>query len=159
MSVATPTGPLARPAKTAIALELFLALGALGGGAALMLGPHGQIIPLPLSSLAGSPFADYFVPGLVLFLVIGGGPLAAAVLTWRRHRLAPFLTCAVGGALLVWLAVEIAIVGYSNQPPLQALYLALGTVILLVGLGWLKQTKRGGRRDGQGLLPMGGTPL
>jgi hypothetical protein len=50
-------------AKKAIALELFLALGALGGGAALMLGPRGQIIPLPLSALAGSPFADYFGPG------------------------------------------------------------------------------------------------
>lgn len=60
MSVATPPEPLARLAKTAIALEveLFLALGALGGGAALMLGPRGQIIPLPLSTLAGSPFAD-----------------------------------------------------------------------------------------------------
>ena len=141
MSVAKIREPLARLAKTAIALELVLAIGALGGGAALMLGPRGQIIPLPLSALAGSPFADYFVPGAILFLVIGGGPLVAAVLAWQRHQLAPFLTCAVAGALLAWLAVEIAIVGYSNEPPLQALYLALGTVILLVGLRWLKRTK------------------
>lgn len=63
MSVAKPPEPLVRLAKKAIALELFLALGALGGGAALMLGPRGQIIPLPLSALAGSPFADYFGPG------------------------------------------------------------------------------------------------
>ncbi len=108
-----------------------------------MLGPRAQIIPLPMSALAGSPFADYFVSGAILFLVIGGGPLAAAVLTWRRHQPAPLLACAVGGALLVWLAVEIAILGYGNEPPLQALYLALGTVILLVGLGWLNQTKAG----------------
>lgn len=121
MSVAKPPRSHARLAKIAIALEVFLALGALGGGGALMLGPRGQIIPLPLSALGGSSFADYFVPGMILFLVIGFGPLAAAVLTWRRHRLAPFLACAVGGALLVWLAVEIAIVGYSNEPPLQAL--------------------------------------
>jgi hypothetical protein len=127
---------------TAIALEVFLALGALGGGGALLIGPRGQIIPLPLSALAGSPFADYFVPGAILFLVIGIGPLAAAVLTWRRHRLAPHLACAVGGALLIWLAVEIAIVGYSGQPPLQALYLALGTAIVLVGLAWLVQARR-----------------
>jgi uncharacterized membrane protein len=43
-------------------------------------------------------------------------------------------------ALLVWLAVEIAIVGYSNDPPLQPVYLGLGVVILLVGAGWLRQT-------------------
>jgi hypothetical protein len=141
MLVAKHPGPLARLAKTAIALEVFLALGALGGGAALMLGPRGQIIPLPLSALAGSPFVDYFVPGAILFLVIGLGPLAAAVLARRRHRLAPLLACAAGGALLTWLAVEIAIVGYSNEPPLQAFYLALGMVLVLVGLGWLRQTK------------------
>jgi high-affinity Fe2+/Pb2+ permease len=42
--------------------------------------------------------------------------------------------------LLVWIAVEIAIVGYSNQPPLQAFYLALGIVIMLVGIAWLLRT-------------------
>jgi len=126
-------------ARAAIALELFLAVGALGGGAALMLGPRGQILRMPLSALAGSPFNDYFVPGAILFVVIGCGPLAAAFLTWRRHRLAPLLACAVGAALLIWIAVEIAIIGYSNEPPLQALYLALGAAILGVGLGWWRQ--------------------
>ena len=59
----TPPGPLTSWAKIAIALEVFLAIGALGGGAALLLGPRGQIIPLPLSALDGSPFADYSVLG------------------------------------------------------------------------------------------------
>lgn len=81
----------------------------------------------------------------VVYLLVGVkyglGPLAAAVLTWRRHRLAPLLACATGGALIVWVAVEIAIVGYSNEPPLQALYLALGVVIVLVGVRWLRQTR------------------
>jgi hypothetical protein len=34
------------------------------------------------------------------------------------------------------MAVEIAIVGYSNSPPLQPFYLLLGAVITGVGLGW-----------------------
>ena len=137
----TPREPLTPTARIAIALEVFLAIGALVGGAALLLGPRGEILPLPVSALAGSPFADYSVPGAILFIVIGLGPLAAAVLTWRRHRLAPLLACATGGALIIWLAVEIAIVGYSNKPPLQALYLALGVVIVLVGVRWLRQTR------------------
>jgi hypothetical protein len=137
----TPPGPVTSWARIAIALEVFLAIGALGGKAALLLGPRGEIIPLPLSALDGSPFADYSVPGAILFLVIGIGPLAAAALTWRRHRLAPLLACATGEALIVWLAVEIAIVGYTNRPPLQAFYLALGVAIVLVGLCWLRHTK------------------
>jgi hypothetical protein len=44
---------------------------------------------------------------------------------------------AVGGALLVWLFVEIAVVGYADDPPLQAVYLGLGVVISLLGLTWM----------------------
>ena len=123
-------------AWTAIVLDLLLGTGALGGGAALMLGPRGEILPLPVSALAGSPFPDYRLPGAILFTVIGLGPLAAATLIGRRHRAAPLVTTLVGVALLTWMAVEIAIVGYTNSPPLQAIYIALGVLIVLVGVRW-----------------------
>lgn len=97
------TAPLGRWATAAIGLEVLLGVGAVGGGIALMAGPNGAILPLPVSALAGSPFTDYFVPGAILFTVLGLGPLAAAALAWRLHPLAPFLSFAVGGALLVWL--------------------------------------------------------
>jgi len=119
-----------------MALELFLGAGALGGGVALMLGPHGEIIPLPLSLLRGSPFDTYFWPGFILASVLGLGSVAAAALVWRRHPLAPFTAVTLGGALLIWMAVEIAIVGYSNHPPLQPAYVLLGVVLTAVGLGW-----------------------
>jgi hypothetical protein len=41
-------------------------------------------------------------------------------------------------ALLIWVAVEIAIIGYSNEPPLQAIYLTLGTAITLGAIGWVR---------------------
>jgi hypothetical protein len=119
-----------------VALEVFLSVGALGGGGALMLGSRGEIIPLPLSALHGSPFETYFGPGLILFWALGLGPLAAALLAWRRHPLAPIAALGVGIALLIWMAVEIAIIGYRNNPPLQAFYALLGAVITGVGLGW-----------------------
>jgi hypothetical protein len=120
-----------------VSLEVFLSVGALGGGLALMLGSRGEIIPLPLSALSGSPFETYFAPGLILFCALGLGPLAAALLAWRRNPLAPMATLGVGVALLIWMAVQIGIVGYSNSPPLQPFYLLLGVVITGVGLGWL----------------------
>jgi len=126
-----------RFAKATLVLELLLSFGALGGGLVLMVAPRGEIMPLPLTALAGSPFDTYFVPGLILFGVLGLGPLVAAVLTWTRHPLAPVAALAVGAALLIWVAVEVAIIGYSNEPPLQALYAVLGVVILLVAVGWL----------------------
>ncbi len=125
-----------RWAVAAIALEIFLGVGALGGGIALMAGPNGEILPLPVSALAGSPFANYFAPGAILFTILGIGPLGAAVFAWRRHPIAPLLAIATGGALVIWLAVQVAIVGYSNDPPLQAFYLTLGVVLTLVGVRW-----------------------
>lgn len=130
-----------RLAKAAGALEVFLSVGALGGGVALVLGSRGEIIPLPLSALKGSPFETYFVPGLILFGVIGLGPLLAALLVWLRHPLAPLATVVTGVVLLTWLAVEIAIIGYTNDPPLQPFYLLLGAAITVIGLGWQAETR------------------
>jgi hypothetical protein len=129
--------PLSRVAKGALALEVVLGIGALAGGLILMLAPRGEILPLPLSALAGSPFDTYFVPGLILFAVLGFGPLVAARLAWLRHPLAPTAAFIVGAGLLIWVAVEIAIIGYSNEPPLQAIYGVLGVAILLVAIRWL----------------------
>ena len=128
--------PLSRLAKGALALEVLLSIGALGGGLILMLAPRGEILPLPLSALTGSPFDTYFVPGLILFSVIGLGPLVAARLAWMRHPVAPVAAFVVGAGLLIWVAVEVAIIGYSNEPPLQAIYGILGVAILLVAVRW-----------------------
>ena len=67
-------------------------------------------MPLPLSALAGSPFDTYLVPGLILFGVLGLGPLVAARLAWLRHPLAPTAALVVGVGLLIWVAVEVAII-------------------------------------------------
>jgi len=142
LAPATAARPIGGLGKASIALELVLGIGAIGGGIALMMGPHGEVIPLPLAALAGSPFATYFIPGAILFAVLGIGPLVAAVLAHRRNPWAPFLTLAVGAALIIWITVEIAIVGYSNKPPLQALYLGLGVVITMVGLAWIRASPR-----------------
>jgi hypothetical protein len=140
MMTTEPHGPaLSRLAKASIALEVLLGVGALGGGLVLIVAPRGEIMPLPLSALAGSPFDTYLGPGLILFTVLGLGPLVAARLAWGCHALAPYAAFVVGTVLLIWVAVEIAIIGYSNEPPLQAIYLVMGAAITFVGLGWLAE--------------------
>lgn len=128
-------GAESRPGRDLLAagLEVILAIGALGGGMALMLGPRGEVIPLQVSALAGSPFDSYFIPGLILFTVLGVAPLVVALLAWSGSRWSPLATLGVGVALLIWIVVEISMVGYTNSPPLQVIYLALGTVIAALG--------------------------
>jgi hypothetical protein len=140
MKLARANRPLTRFAAASLVLEVVLSIGALGGGLVLIVAPRGEIMPLPLAALAGSPFETYLGPGLILFTVLGIGPLVAARLAWTRHPLAPVAAFVVGAALLIWVVVEIAIIGYSNEPPLQMIYLVLGAVIAAVALGWLAQT-------------------
>ena len=142
MRFMSAAAPLGRFAKASIVLEVLLGVGAIAGGLALIVGPRGEVIPLPLSALAGSPFETYLGPGLVLFTVLGLGPLVAAWLALTRHPLAAFAAFSVGVALLIWVAVEIAIIGYSNEPPLQAIYVVMGAVITVVAVGWLAEVGR-----------------
>lgn len=55
-----------------LALLSFLGLSAFGGGGTLIISPSGKLLGgLPLSILENSPFDDFLIPGIILFLVLG----------------------------------------------------------------------------------------
>ena len=110
----------------------FLGVSALAGGGQFLLDPSGGIIGTPTAALAGSPFADYLVPGLVLFVVLGLYPLLVAYGLWRRRGWAWPAVLSVGVATVVWIAVQGAIIGFGHW--LQWLYLLLGLAIVALAL-------------------------
>lgn len=133
------------PASLLVGLLLLQAAGALAGGAALMASPQGGVIKLPLSDLRGSPFDDFFIPGLILFVVLGLAPLLVAVALLRQPGSAaleaanPFRrqywgwTAAgvIGVALVVWIAVQVTIIPFSF---LQPFYAAIGLAVIALTL-------------------------
>lgn len=109
-------------------LLLLLAINAFGGGYYGMSGAEG----IPTAWLSGSPFPDYFIPGLFLFAVVGGSSLLASVLVFRNHPLARKAAMACGILVLCWLVVQVAIIGYvSWMQPATAI---TATLILLLSL-------------------------
>lgn len=116
------------------ALVAFQGLSGTAGGFGLIADPTGRAIGLDPAWLDGSPFSDYFVPGVILLVVLGIGPLLAAMGILRRLAWAWPASLLVGAALIVWIVVEVAIVGYIAQPPLQAIYGAIGAAIVGVAL-------------------------
>jgi len=62
----------------------FLGLGALGGGGALIISPSGKLLGMPLSMLAESPFNSFFMPGIILFLVLGLIPLCLIIALLKK---------------------------------------------------------------------------
>lgn len=117
-----------------MAALLFQGLSGVAGGIGLVGDPSGQSIGIPLSWLAGSPFDTYFIPGLILLTVLGLFPLVVLYGLWTRRYWGWIGALLVGLALLVWIAVEVLIIGYQPQPPLQLIYGSLGVVIVILAL-------------------------
>jgi hypothetical protein len=117
------------------------------GGSALLCGsllafrPDGSLMGLPTRVLAGGPFADWRLPGLLLAGFVGVGYLAAGA--WERQR-CPHgreLSMVAGAGLVVFEAVEWRWLGFH---PLQAVFMAVGAGVVglavsagtTVGTGW-----------------------
>ncbi len=62
----------------------FLGLGAIGGGGALIISPTGELIGMPLSMLEKSPFNSFFIPGVILFSVLGLIPLLLIIALLKK---------------------------------------------------------------------------
>ncbi|WP_174776174.1 MULTISPECIES: hypothetical protein [Cryobacterium] len=120
--------------RSLLVLQAFLAVTSFAGGLALILGPAigGLGITPPPEYLAGTPFDSYLVPGLILFLVVGGTHLAAFLLLWRRNgRAAAAAAAAAGFGLLIWVFVQMVIIPFSV---LQAVYFGFGLLELVLVL-------------------------
>ena len=123
------------PSAVRFALGGLLAFGALNAFAGGYYGLSGAK-GVPAEWLAGSPFKDYFVPSLVLFLVVVGSLLVAAIAVLTRLRRARVTAFAAGAVLLVWIAAQVSIIGYVSwmQPTT-----AIGGLLVLV-LAWRLST-------------------
>jgi hypothetical protein len=109
-------------------LLAFGALNAFAGGAYGLAGADG----VPLEWLAGSPFRDYFIPSVILFLVVGGCLLWAAIAVLIGHHTARAVALISGLVVLGWIGVQVAIIGYvSWMQPATAF-----SAVLILLLAW-----------------------
>ncbi len=94
--------------------ELIVALGALPAGWLFIIHPDGSAMKIPVDLLHGSPFHDYLIPGLFLFIVNGLCQLGAAILSFKGHRLAAWAGLALGGILVMWIVIQVSIIGLNS---------------------------------------------
>lgn len=140
-----------------ILLLLFNALGAYYGSYMLLLDPSGEAIQMADGILEGSPFSSFLIPGIILLLVNGLLPTVAAVgmITRKPQKplpgfpvLKPYhwswsLALIAGIGLMIWIGVQIAMLGYWKDYPIQGIYGTLG--VLITGLALLPGVRKGYR--------------
>ena len=122
----------------AVVLEVLTCVLAIPVGWSFIQDPTGQALGIPQSWIESTVFGSYLIPGLYLLAVNGVAMLALALLSVRRHWIAPWLTAALGGGLIIWIAVEI--VTLPETMVLTWLFLSIGFALGFVGLFWLRQS-------------------
>ena len=118
--------------KILITFIIIQAISGLAGGIELISDPTGASLRIPQEWLTNSPFKDYLIPGIILFTVLGIFPAIVSIGLWKEKYWGWLGSLLLGFALLIWIIVEIIIIGYQSNPPLQLIYGILCIVILLL---------------------------
>ncbi|MBD3276510.1 MAG: hypothetical protein GF372_14435 [Candidatus Marinimicrobia bacterium] len=118
-------------------LQVLIGVGAMFGGFGLMMDPSGVSLGMSVAYLQGTPFQTFFIPGIVLFLMNGLGTLAALYFTFKNHRYASYLAMVFGAGLVLWIVIQVALIGYQSL--LQPLYFILGILEIALGLSFKSQ--------------------
>jgi len=124
---------------------VFLALGGLYGGIAMLTDPSGNSLQMA-EILPLLPVPDYTLPGLFLLFVMGLAPLfltfgllarpnwkwATSLARWSGHHWSWTGTVALGIVLALWLVVEGVMIGF--EWPIQYVTAVNGILILILVL-------------------------
>lgn len=111
-----------------VLLLILIGSSAIFSGFNLVNDPSGEGLGLHTIRLSFSPFDNYTIPGLLLFVVIGVPSLACAVFTAFRWKQAPDFLVLQGWFLVIWILVQIALLQEFNL---------LHVLCLLTGIIWL----------------------
>ena len=127
-------------------IVLYQAVSGLFGGAALIYDPQGHIFNMPVFVLNGSPFEDYLIPGIILFVLLGIVPLVTlyGLIRPQKMKFLNFLnvysdqawswtySLYTGIMLIIWMDVQIMVIGGGHF--LQTIYAFVGVAIVIITL-------------------------
>ena len=115
-----------------VTLLLANGVGALFGGTTLIVHPDGSGIGLPLSILRYSPFVDFLIPGIILFVTNGVCSFIVLLIVLRKMPRSYLYVMAEGAILTGWIIVQVIMIRGVG-----ALHFIFGGIgLALMGCGW-----------------------
>ena len=129
-----------------IALHILLGLGALFGGGTMIISPDGSMLKMPLDMLQHSPFNNFLIPGLILFVGLGVFPLITAIFLISEKPLHVAETLSmdktkhwswnsslfIGFILIIWITIEMYMI--QGIAIIHVAYIFLGLLIQWITL-------------------------
>ena len=119
--------------------QILISMSAVAGGYGFIGDPTGASMGMTLELLDGTPFPNFFIPGLFLLTVNGIGHLIAGILTFMKFRYAGEVAILFGAVLVLWIIIQVLWIGLTSF--LQPLYFVFGLVEILLGSRLLKELR------------------
>ena len=114
-------------------LLLINSIGAIFGGGNLIDHPDGSSLVLSLDWLKHSPFHDYLIPGIILFITNGLFGFAVLAIMFFGFRKYALFIIAQGAILIGWLVIQVVMI--QTLIGLHVFTFTIG--LLLVLIGWM----------------------
>jgi len=110
---------------------LFNATGALYGGWSLMTLPDGSGLQMSVGLLQKSPFHNFFIPGLILFVFNGLLSIVVLLMLWFKPEQSFRFMYAQGFILTAWIIVQVLLIQTFFY--LQLVFFGVGIAMLIFG--------------------------
>ena len=111
----------------------FIGIGALFCGVFAMSNPSGIEFGMPATEvLKGSPFVDFFIPGIFLFVVIGLGNIVAFFIGKSNHKYQYYSSGCLGLILSMWIVIQCYII--STIHLLHISFFAFGVMQIILSI-------------------------
>ncbi|QUI24598.1 hypothetical protein HZI73_20830 [Vallitalea pronyensis] len=107
-----------------IGLHLFVGIGAMAGGLGAILSPNNPM-GMTTEALKSSPFTNFLIPGIFLFVVIGMGNVLSAIALYR-FKYGSYVSNVMSWILVLWIIVQCIMLDAINI--LHVIYFVIGII-------------------------------
>ncbi|MFP4023401.1 MAG: hypothetical protein ACLFVR_02655 [Thiohalospira sp.] len=112
--------------------QAFNGFSGLLGGFMLIKDPSGISLSMEQSWLNATPFANFLIPGIVLFIINGLGNIAGLWATIRKKTKSAEIGVVFGLIMMVWIIAQVLWIGYKDF--LQPFYFSTGLFQMIFGI-------------------------
>ncbi len=116
--------------------QAFNGLSGLLGGYMLIKDPTGNSLNMKMEWLKETPFQNFLIPGIVLFLVVGIGNTIGIWTTFKKKNKRSQIGLVFGVILMFWIISQVLWIGYKDF--LQPLYFTTGLLQAITGFYLMK---------------------
>lgn len=117
----------------AVFLLVNLSIGAIYGSWVFISAPDGSKFNMTVDYLKNTPFKNYLIPGIILFIMNGLLPLSIVFILIMKKKIFPRLLIFQGLILIGWLTVEILFNKAFFMPLFHYPLYATAITLILIG--------------------------